>query len=145
MRITLESQFHELAPELARDYRIEQLFGSPILAESVDATYIVANVFDCGPKTRVRYAVGGGAALEMRRIRRPDPFVREIFIRNPLTKKSWVKAELSSHIWMGRLPRDLEPGTHRADVQVTDEYGREHLDHLVIEVVGAARTPPRRR
>ena len=46
---------------------------------------------------------------------------------------------------MWRLPGDLEPGTHRADVQVTDEYGRELQDHLLIEVVvGATTTAPRR-
>jgi hypothetical protein len=145
MRIVLESQFHENAPELARDYRIAQLFGSPIPAESAGATYIVVNVFDGGPKTRVRSSIGGRNPVDLRRIRRRDPFVQQIYLRNPLTKKSWVKAEPSSHIWMGRLPGDLEPGTHRADVQVTDEYGRELQDHLLIEVVvGATTTAPRR-
>ena len=144
MRVTLESQFHGRDPELARDYRIAQLFGSPIPAESAGATYIVVNVFDGGPKTRVRYSIAQRNPVEMRRIRRPDPFVSQIFLRNPLTKKSWVKAEPSSHVWMGRLPGDLEPGTHRADLLVTDEYGRERRDHLVVEVVGARTNAPRR-
>jgi hypothetical protein len=144
MRITLESQFHGLDPELARDYRIAQLFGSPIPAESAGTTYVVVNVFDAGPKTRVRYSIGGRNPVEMRRVRRPDPFVSQIFLRNPLTKKSWVRAEPSSHIWMGRLPADLEPGTHRADFLVTDEYGRERRDHLVVEVVGAGTSAARR-
>ena len=82
---------------------------------------------------------GGRSPIEMRRIRRPDPFVSQVFLRNPLTKKSWVRAEPSSHIWMGRLPTDLEPGTHRADFLVNDEYGRQRRDHLVVELVGAGR------
>jgi hypothetical protein len=90
-------------------------------------------------------SIGGRKPIDMRRIRRPDPVVQQIYLRNPTTTKSWVKAEPSSHIWMGRLPGDLEPGTHRADVQVTDEYGRELQDHLLIEVVvGATTTAPRR-
>lgn len=144
MRITLESQFHVLAPELARDYRIEQLFGSPIPAESVGSTYVVVNVFDGGPKTRIRYSIAGRSPMDMRRIRRPDPFVREIFIRNQPTKKSWVKAEPCSHIWMSRLPADLEAGTHRADFLIIDEYGRELRDHLLVEVVSAGADRPRR-
>jgi len=128
-----------LDPELARDYRIAQLFGSPISAEAAGTTYVVVNVFDGGPKTRVRYSNGGRSPIEMRRIRRPDPFVSQVFLRNPLTKKSGP-----SPIWIGRLPADLEPGTHRADFLVSDEYGRERRDHLVIEVVGAGADSRRR-
>jgi hypothetical protein len=71
--------------------------------------------------------------VKMRRVVRPDPFVEEEFARNEATKKPWVKAEPSSHIWAARLPAELEPGTHRVAVHVIDEYGREHRDHLVLE------------
>ena len=67
--------------------------------------------------------------------RRQDPFVKEVFARNRSTKKSWVKAEPCSHLWVARLPADLEAGTHCIRVHVTDEYGRAHHDHLVLEVV----------
>jgi hypothetical protein len=70
----------------------------------------------------------------MERVVRPDPFVEEVFARNAATKKTWMKAEPSSHIWSARLPADLEAGTHRVAVRVVDEYGREHRDHLVVEV-----------
>ncbi|MGH7783433.1 MAG: hypothetical protein ACREO5_06300 [Candidatus Binatia bacterium] len=43
---------------------------------------------------------------------RPDPFVVEVFGRNPETIKPWVKAEPSSHIWTARLPASLKPGAH---------------------------------
>lgn len=57
------------------------------------------------------------------------------FARNAATKKPWVKAELCEHLWVGELPGDLEVGTHCITVRVTDEYGRAHQDHLVLEVV----------
>jgi len=60
--------------------------------------------------------------------------------RNEATKKPWVKAEPSSHIWMARLPGDLE-GTHCIAVRVIDEYGREHRDHLVLELTASDRMP----
>jgi hypothetical protein len=73
----------------------------------------------------------------MERAVRPDPFVEEVFARNEATKKPWVKAEPSSHIWTARLPADLESGTHSIAVRVIDEYGREHRDHLVVELTAA--------
>jgi hypothetical protein len=59
------------------------LFGSPISAESAGTTYVVVNVFDGGPKTRVRYSNGGRSPIDMRRIRRPDPFVKPGFSQKP--------------------------------------------------------------
>jgi hypothetical protein len=70
----------------------------------------------------------------MDRVVRLDPFVEEEFTRNEATKKPWVKALPSSHIWSSRLPGDLQPGTHCIAVRVIDEYGREHRDNLVLEV-----------
>lgn len=137
MRICLESQFHGRNPEVARDYTIQQLLGSPIAAETAGATDLVVNVFDGGPKTTVTCRVGDRAPVAMRRVRRPDPFVEQIYARNAATKKPWVKAEPSTHIWTLRLPSDLGPGTHRALVEVVDEYGRSHADAMLIEVVDA--------
>lgn len=145
MRISLESQFHGRDREVGRDYRIQQLLGSPIAAEAVAATNLVVNVFDGGPKTQVTCRIGTGTPLTLTRTRRPDPFVEQVFARNAATKKSWVKAEPSTHIWVGRLPADLGPGTHRADITVRDEYGREHDDHLVVEVTGSESAPRPRR
>jgi hypothetical protein len=96
----------------------------------------VVNVFDGGPRTGVEYRIGERAPVRMRRERRADPFVKEVFARNQATKKPWVKAEPCSHLWVARLPADLEAGTHCIKVRVTDEYGRGHHDHLVLEVTG---------
>ena len=60
-----------------------------------------------------------------------------VFARNEVTKKAWVKAEPSSHIWTARLPSDLGAGTHCIAVRVVDEYGREHHDHLIVEVIAS--------
>jgi hypothetical protein len=75
----------------------------------------------------------------MRRIRRPDPFVSQVFLRNPPDKEILGQGRaLLAHL-DGASPADLEPGTHRADFLVSDEYGRERRDHLAIEVGGCGR------
>ncbi|MCF4128023.1 calcineurin-like phosphoesterase C-terminal domain-containing protein [Methylobacterium sp. SyP6R] len=140
MRIVLESQFH--ADDLARlpDTRLYELLGATIPAESAGATNVVVNLFDGGPRSRVTFRIGDRPLVPMTRVRRPDPFVAALYARNAATRKSWVKAEPCSHLWVARLPRDLAAGTHRLTVEATDEYGRAHRDALVLEVLdGAAR------
>ena len=101
---------------------------------------VIVNFFDGGPRTSVEYRIGRREPIKMERVVRPDPFVEEVFARNEATKKPWVKAEPSSHIWSARLPGDLEAGTHCIAVRAIDEYGREHRDHLVVELTASAGT-----
>jgi C terminal of Calcineurin-like phosphoesterase/N terminal of Calcineurin-like phosphoesterase/Calcineurin-like phosphoesterase len=137
MRIMLDSEFHRGRKELYNEFRMGELLGSPLPQETAFATSLVVNVFDGGPRTAVEYRIGARRAVKMERVLRPDPFVEEVFARNEATKKPWVKAEPSSHIWTARLPSDLESGTHCIAVRVIDEYGREHRDHLVIELTAS--------
>jgi hypothetical protein len=134
MRIVLDSEFHRDNKEVYRDFRMGQLLGSPIPRESAFATNVIVNFFDGGPRTSVEYRIGKREPVKMDRVVRPDPFVEEVFARNEATKKPWVKAEPSSHIWSARLPADIEAGTHTIVVRVIDEYDREHRDHLVVEL-----------
>jgi len=144
MRIVLDSEFHGHSREVYRDFRMRQLLGSPIPQDSAFATKVVVNVFDGGPRTSVEYRIGRRDPVRMERVTRPDPFVEEEFARNQATKKPWVEAEPSSHVWEARLPGDLPAGTHCVAVRAVDEYGREHRDHLVIELTAdaGARTRP---
>lgn len=140
MRIVLESQFH--GDDLARlpETRLYELLGATIPAESAGSTTVVVNLFDGGPRSRVAFRIGDLPPVPMIRMRRPDPFVAALYARNAATKKSWVKAEPCSHLWVARLPRDLAVGTHGLTVEATDEYGRTHRDGLVLELLdGAAR------
>ncbi|WP_019903100.1 calcineurin-like phosphoesterase family protein [Methylobacterium sp. 77] len=134
MRIVLESQYRGGAGEVLRDYRPMQTLRSPVPRESLAATNLVVNVFDGGPRTRVQYRIDDGAPVAMVRTRRPDPFVAELFLRYAETKKPWVKAEPSSHVWVARLGGDIPAGIHRITVDVRDEYGRPLSSGLVLEV-----------
>ena len=135
MRIMLESQFRGGAAEVLRDHRPMQTLRSPISSDAVAATDLVVNVFDGGPRTRVQYRIGKGVPVAMERRRRPDPFVAEIFTRYADSKKPWVKAEPSSHIWVARLPATIPPGTYAIVVEARDEYDRPLTSAIVLEVV----------
>ena len=136
MRLSVDSRFHGDRYEVQREFRQGQLLGSPIPRVAVAATSIVANVFDGGPKTTVAMTVGDRAAIAMTRAAMPDPFVEEVFARNDATRKPWVKAELSSHIWTARLPADLPAGTWRVVVDAATEYGDAVSGRIALEVAG---------
>ena len=137
MRIVLDSEFNRNGLFLS----MGELLSSPLSQDRAFATRVVVNFFDGGPNTLVEYRIGKREPIKMDRVVRPDPFVEEEFIRNEATKKPWVKALPSSHIWSARLPGDLGLGTHCIAVRVVDEYGREHRDSLVLEVIAEHGVP----
>ena len=59
--------------------------------------------------------------------------MRELFQGN--TRKDWVAATASSHLWQAALPAGL--GAHVLLMRARDEYGREHLARSVLEVTPA--------
>jgi C terminal of Calcineurin-like phosphoesterase/N terminal of Calcineurin-like phosphoesterase len=136
-RIMLDSVFHRAGRELERDFRMGQLLGSPIPVEALYAAEVVVNVFDGGPKTKVDLVIGDGTPVAMKHDRRPDPLAHELFLRNEATKKPWVKAEMSSHIWSARLPAGLRAGTYTLNILVRDEYGHGYSESAVMEVTAS--------
>jgi hypothetical protein len=138
MRIMLDSSYHRYHSSGIRDYRMGQLLGSPIPVDRLHGTEIVVNLFDGGPRSQVICRIDDGLPVELERTHRKDPFIEELFLRNPETKKSWVKSEPSSHLWVARMPDDLGPGAHTITVRAEDEYGQVHNAHKVFEVVSGA-------
>ena len=136
MRLSVLSRFHGIGKDIDRDFRQVRLLGSPVPREALSASTLVANVFDGGEKTKVKMVIGDRAPVEMVRTARPDPFVQEVFARNEATKKAWVKANDSSHVWTVRLPGDLKPGTYPVVVEAVGEYGQPLSGRLALEVTG---------
>ncbi len=134
MRISLESAFHADDKEALREVRMEPLLRSPVAADQAEATRLVVNLFDGGPRSKVAFAIDGGAPILMTRVARPDPFIVQVYARHPQMLKPWVKPMKSSHVWVAPLPPDLRPGTYAIKVLAVDEYGRDHADGMVLEV-----------
>jgi hypothetical protein len=136
MRLSIDSRFHGISKDADRDFRQVRLLGSPVPRDALSASTLIANVFDGGEKTKVKMIIGDRPPIEMTRRTRPDPFVQEVFARNEATKKPWVNAENSSHIWTARLPGDLAPGTYPLVVEAAGEYGQPLTGRLALEVTG---------
>ena len=136
MRLSILSRFHGIAKESDLEFRQPRVLGSPVPHASLHASTLVANVFDGGERTRVTMRIGDRPPLAMTRESRPDPFVEEGFARHERTKKAWVKAENSSHVWTARLPVDLKPGAYPVLVEAIGEYGQPLTGRLALEVTG---------
>lgn len=137
LRIMLESQLHGDAPEVLCNSPPGATLRGPIGRQAASASRVVVNFFDGGPRSKVEMAVGrDGQFAAMQKIERLDPFVVEVYARNPDTKKPWVQPGKSSHIWQAILPRNLPAGTHRIAVRATDEFGRQHDGSIILEITG---------
>ncbi len=134
MRVTIESQAHGEDREVLRSVSMSQLLRSPLSADQTLGALVVVNVFDGGPKTVVTCSIDNTPPLPLTRTIRPDPFVTQVYGRYPETIKPWVKPQPSSHIWTARLP-SLRFGTYALKIRAVDEYGREHTDAMVLEVI----------
>jgi C terminal of Calcineurin-like phosphoesterase/N terminal of Calcineurin-like phosphoesterase len=134
MRIMLDAQVHALGREVMRDYHDGALLAGPISVDLARSTRVVVNFFDGGPRSKLEMAIGDGDALPMKQVERIDPLVAEVYARNPNTKKPWVTAGKSSHVWQAALPTDVTAGTHRLTVRAVDEYGRSHAASMVLEI-----------
>jgi len=132
IRVSVESQFHG---EMRRDTRPGTPLQPRLSYAAARAATVVANVFDGGPKTVVSLKIGDAAPVAMVPRGRPDPFVEDVYARNEATKKPWVKAETSSHVWTARLP-PLGPGIYPMVVEAVNEYGATVSTRQALELEG---------
>ena len=137
MRIVYDVAHHGLGKDGMRDFRTGELFDGRFTVDQVPAAEILVNLFDGGPKSVVEFRIDDGPYLPMKQVSRPDPYMVETFARNKDTVKSWLSATPSSHVFSADVPDDLSPGTYRVSVQATDEFGRQHHAHSILEITGS--------
>lgn len=134
MRIVFDVAHHGLRPDGVRDFDMGELLDGRMRADQVPAAAIVVNLFDGGPRSTVEYSVAGGPWQPLERVLRADPYMLEVYARNADSKKSWVDAGPATHVFEADLQDDLPPGTHVVSVRATDEFGRTHHGHTILEI-----------
>lgn len=98
------------------------------------------NFYNGSADAKVEFRVNGGNWWQARHKETVDPqyaynrFARDQ-LSNPPPQKSLPYPELSSHIWTGRLPTDLEPGIQLIEVRVTDRFGRVFEDATTYRIL----------
>ena len=148
MRILFESELRAGAPEVIRSTRPLQGLRPPVPQDALADTILVVNVFDGGPRTNLSFRVGDRAPQALARTRRLDPFVTELFERYPETKKSWVRAIPSSHIWtvgcrtISRRASTASPSRAPTSTAVRSAAAPCWRSRVAKARAGASRRPP---
>ena len=144
MRIVFDVAHHRHKREGIRDFRPGAHLDGRLTVDEVAAAGVVVNLFDGGPRSAVQFTIDDRPPVPMNRVPIPDPYITELYLRNEDTKKSWVDAVPSSHVWIGDLPDDLGPGVYTLTVRARDEFGRVHHAHKVVEIMGTSATQEER-
>ncbi|MGH1362856.1 MAG: calcineurin-like phosphoesterase C-terminal domain-containing protein [Calditrichia bacterium] len=138
MHIFFDVAYHRYEAEGLRDYRPGAHLDGRMSIDEARAAQIVVNLFDGGPKSSIEFSLNDSSPIKMTKSFRPDPMHRELFLRNKGMSKPWAKSVPSSHIWIADLPRDISVGTHTITVKATDEFGRKHHAHAILEISGSS-------
>jgi hypothetical protein len=136
MRIMYDVHHHGLRADGMRDFRAGELFDGRMTIDQVPAAGVLVNLFDGGPRSKVYFSVAGSEEVQMRRVDRIDPLIHEMWVRHEDSKKSFVNAAPSSHLFEGDLPDGLGVGVHTLSVRAIDEFGRTHHAHSILEIMG---------
>ena len=135
MRIVFDVAHHQLNVNGIRDFKAGELLDGRISQDHLNAAAIIVNLFDGGPNSKVRYRIEDGEYRPLQRVLRKDPYMLEQYARHRSSKKTWVEATLSTHLFEADLDANLPPGVHGITVQAEDEFGRLHHGHTVLEIV----------
>lgn len=136
MRIMFDVSYHQLGAGGVRDFQMGELLDGRMTTDEVGAASILVNLFDGGPKSKVSYKIDDGEFMPLKRVLRRDPYILEQFIKHQATRKSWVQAQPSTHIFEADLDDSLAVGSYTVTVQAIDEFGRVHHGHTVLEITG---------
>ncbi len=106
---------------------------STVPASMINRLKIAVNLFDGGEKSIVTCQIDDNEPFLLVKEVKTDTFAF----------KSYEKANMfisgietpSSHIWTGTFKDKLTPGVHKISVKAVDEYGKEHHDIALFEVV----------
>lgn len=99
-----------------------------------ESLFCYANVFNGNKFTKVTFNLDSKLDLQGDNVTMGDNLVDDMIKNNSTLFKSWMHAENTSHIWVAKLPSDLEKGLHTLIATVIDEYGNKFKDRLIFEV-----------
>ncbi len=129
-------------------YQMNIYLPDDISKAELDTTSLLVNVFAGSSRSRIEMSINGQSSwmpLEYSPMR--DPGVAAMQIYNPFleakvngtvldTVFGWEmdNPTLSRHIWKGRLPKNLPPGTHRLTIRSTDMFGQIATGNRIFRV-----------
>ncbi len=140
--INFDGVKHTLDFKAARQpsgYQLSVFAPDQIKAANAGVTPVYVNVFNGSVKSEVKMRLeADGDWIYLKKVLEADPFYvavrqREISA-DPKNKRQLNSPVDSGHLWKAPLPAGLAPGSHRIEVEATDNYGRLHRGSRLIRV-----------
>ena len=92
------------------------------------------NVFNGSEQSTVEMSIDGGDWAKLEKQMKVDPYYVGIVARDAGTVPKLSKPVVCRHLWLGKLPTDLQPGAHLVRVKTTDRHGRTYQSHRSVRV-----------
>ncbi|MDQ3665879.1 MAG: calcineurin-like phosphoesterase family protein [Acidobacteriota bacterium] len=110
-----------------------------IAAEESARTEVLVNVFAGSERSKVEMRIRGSKTwIPLERTEQEDPYYVRLKMQEtssvPSPGRKLPKAAQSTHLWIGRLPRDVSKGTQLIEVRTTDMFGKTYTDQRIIRV-----------
>lgn len=112
-----------------QNYQIK-IFNPKVVAKGRGTKAMISANFFMGTKgDKVEYRIDGGAWKAMNYTEIADPsFEAELYrwdtIEEMIPGRRPSNAEISTHLWQGKIPTNLEVGEHSIEVRAKDMFGR---------------------
>ncbi len=130
------------------DYQMNIYWPDELSKAELDTTQLRVNVFAGSARTKVEFQLAAQTnwtPLMLTPQRDPGNMLMfqqsaylEATVNDTKLDKifgwSMDKPSVSTHIWQGKLPTDLPPGTHRLTVRTTDAFGKTYTSHRIFRV-----------
>ncbi len=121
------------------DYQMNICAPEEVAAGDAASTDVLVNVFAGSSRSKVEMRVGqNGPWVAMDQVRVQDPAYVTLKEQEkgpkPPPGRTLPGASVSSHVWRGKLPPGLTPGTHAISVRTTDMFGKTYEARRVIRV-----------
>lgn len=129
-------------------YQMNIFFPDDLAQTALDTAKVTVNVFAGSSRSKVEMQLKGRKEwIPLQHTPMPDPGNLAMYQLSPYLDASVDEVKLdkvfgwkmdppsvSTHIWQGKLPVDLPPGTHQFIVRTTDMFGKTWTAHRIFRV-----------
>jgi hypothetical protein len=130
------------------DYQMNIYLPDEMTQNDLDTTKVLVNIFAGSGRSKVEMRIGkngewipmqqvGTIDPECLRMHQLSPFLDAEINGQPLDEIFGFKMDypsVSTHIWQGKLPKELLPGTHSITVCTTDMFSQTWTGHRIFRV-----------
>ena len=117
------------------NYQIQISFPrGKINSDSLQIKQIVVNVFDGSERSVVKCQIDNLPMISLIRKLMKDPYYTQIYNQSKDEMESWIEPDLSTHIWSGYFPPDLQKGIHKIVVRTKDQFNNVYQTARIFEI-----------